>query len=98
MMTTTNPRYFTVLAREIARMQKILAEGLPKCYSDWQDFLIDWGCDFSWTPDTTLIQLNELLESKEWLDLAEKVKSSHGHDFYAEVRVFIEESKADGQD
>lgn len=85
--------YFPVLDRELARLQKILDKGLAPCYDDFQDFLCDWGPDFSWTPAATIIQLDELLASQEWLALAEQVKVAHGHDFKAAALAFLEESK-----
>jgi len=79
---TTHPKYFPILEREIARMESILKDGLPACYSDFEDFLCDYGPDFSWTSEVTIIQLDELLASARWLELAEQIKTSSGFDFF----------------
>lgn len=94
MTTTHHPKYFPVLAREIARMQKILVEDLPKCYFDGQhgkdaltQFEYDFWPSFSWTDEAMKEQINELLASDEWLAIASQVKLVYGYDF---VRILNE--------
>ena len=60
--------------------------------SDFEDFLGDYGPDFSWTPEATIIQLYELLANARWLELAEQIKVSRGFDFFK----VITEWKAEG--
>lgn len=77
----THPKYFPVLDREIARLRDLLVSGIAEVYDDFDDFLCDWGADFSWTTEACVLQFQELLGSQEWLGLAAQLKEARGYDF-----------------
>lgn len=75
-----------VVAREVARLQSILKDGLPKCYKDFNEYLFDFFPDFSWTVDDTLQEMAALLGDERWLQLARLVKAEFGFDFEKQVQ------------
>ena len=80
-----HPRYYPVLAKEIARMQQIMANGLPQVYVNFDEFLADYFADFAWTDEAMFEQITELKTSPEWVSLAAQIKSTHGFDFPSQL-------------
>jgi hypothetical protein len=79
-----------ILAREIARLQKIEQEGISPVYDDFNDFLYDYYPNFSWN-DACLEQHQWCLDSPEWQALAASIKAKYGYDFVEASKEGIKE-------
>ena len=85
-MTTMTIPY--ILQREKARLERLLAEGLPAAYKgDWETFWYDFYPDFSWFQP--IPQLQACLDSPEWRWLAAQIKLKYRVDFVAEITAGI---------
>lgn len=72
--------------RELVRL---LADGLHPAYKSWDEFMIDYHPDFSWSNPRP--ELQACLDDAEWMRLAGEVKAKYGVDFAEEHRQAISE-------
>jgi hypothetical protein len=85
----TKQKPMDVVQREIDRLQNILKEGLHPVYlGSFEEFLYDFHPDFSWNTNNVL-EYQSLLDSPEWMKVAEEVREKRGYDFIKEMREAI---------
>ena len=84
-ISTTRASLVQIVDREVRRLDKILAEGMDPAYRSFDEFLCDWGADFSWNT-WSMVEFAALLLDERWMALAERIKAKHGYDFIKAVR------------
>jgi len=90
MQSTTGKTPKEIVVREIARLEKIKVEGLPKCFGGHFDhFFNSFYQEFS-TNQTIIKEFDALLKSAPWRKLAREVKKIHGYDFISEIEVGVD--------
>ncbi len=78
--------------RETDRMRDLLINGLPTVYDgDFDAYLADFYPDFTWNLVDSKREYMLLLNCREWVQLANGVKDTHGYDFVSEIIEAVEE-------
>lgn len=82
-----------LLQRERARMKDLLQNGMPEVYgNDWEEYLADYYPDYSWKPETSMLEFRAVLADPEWQQLAAQVKQKMNFDFVAELNQALKET------
>lgn len=81
------------LQRERDRMKDLLQNGMHEVYGgDWEEYLADYYPDYSWKPETSMLEFKAVLADPEWQQLAAQVKQQLNFDFVAELNLALKET------
>lgn len=85
-MSTTKLSLKDIVARERLRLTRdLIPKGLPVCYNNLDEFLADFGPDFSWNK-WSKVEFAALLADPEWVELADRLLTTYGINLIDAVR------------
>jgi len=77
----------------IRQLEQVAQIGLPSCYCDLEDFLVDWFMDFSWN-ERAVNQIQLVLDDPRFPGIADRINPEWGIDLAGELRKAQEEMRA----
>lgn len=76
-MTTTSQKQFDALS-------SIIDKGLPECYTDINEYFIDYWMDFSWNKEMK-VEVQSVLDHPQFMMLNTAINAAYNFDVQAEL-------------